>query len=102
MDKKKLLEIKKELKKKITVKHIYLFGSRAKGTYTSDSDYDFAIVSEDFKKISFSERQKLVRPIIRKILGIVPLDVTCYTSEEYKKGKKAFLPSIIEKEGIYA
>lgn len=102
MDKKKLLEIKKELKKKIGVEKMYLYGSRAKGTYTRDSDYDIAIISLDFSTMSFSERQKLVRPLIRKVLGTVSLDVTCYTPEEYRRGKKAFLPSIIEKEGICA
>ena len=50
--------------------------------------------------MSFIERQKLVRPLIRKVLGVVPLDAVCYTEEEYEKGKSAFLPSIIEKEGV--
>ena len=101
MEQKELLrKIKNALEKKMKVHKIYLFGSRARGTFYPDSDYDLAVISEDFKTHTFLERQKLVRPIMRTILGIVSLDVVCYTPEEYSRGKTAFLPSIIEKEGI--
>ena len=103
MDQKKLLiKIKNALKKKIIVDRVTLFGSRAKGTFHSDSDYDIAVISPDFTEITFIERQQLVRPLIRKVLGSVALDVACYTEQEYKKGIKAFLPSIIEREGVFA
>ena len=101
MDQKKLLiRIKRILEKKIMVDRVTLFGSRAKGTFHGDSDYDLAVISPDFKRMSFLERQQLVRPLVRKVLGNVALDVACYTEQEYERGKKAFLPSIIEKEGV--
>ncbi len=101
MDQKKLLtQLKKTLGVHITIKKIALFGSRAKGTFHTHSDYDIAVVSPDFEGMSFFKRQQFIRPLVRKVLGPVPLDVACYTEEEYEKGKKAFLPSIIEKEGI--
>ncbi|MEK6940754.1 MAG: nucleotidyltransferase domain-containing protein [Nanoarchaeota archaeon] len=101
MDKKTLLsKIKTSLNKKLHVKKIYLFGSRARGDFYEESDYDLAVISQDFAEMSFDERQKLVRPLIRKVLKGAALDVVCYTEQEYRQGKKAFLPSIIEKEGI--
>lgn len=101
MDKKRTLKkIKNKLEEEIKVKKVYLFGSRARGTYRENSDYDVAVISPDFEGKSFSRRQRIVRPLIRKALGDVPLDVACYTQEEFEKGKKAFLPSIIEKEGV--
>ena len=84
----------------MSITQVYLYGSRARGTFYTDSDYDFAIVSDDFSAMSFDARQKLVRPPIRKVLGTVSLDVSCYTKLEFFQGRGAFLPSIIEKEGI--
>ena len=100
VSKKTLLRIKTSLQKKIKVNRFYLFGSRARGDFTKDSDYDFAIISQDFKKMSFDERQALTRTAVRKVLGVVSLDIACYTPQEYQAGKKSFLPSIIEREGV--
>ncbi|MFB6246644.1 MAG: nucleotidyltransferase domain-containing protein [Candidatus Pacearchaeota archaeon] len=103
MDKKAILEkIKDKLSERICVEKVFLFGSRARGDYTEGSDYDLAIISPDFEDISFGERQKIVKPAIREILPDSPIEAICYTPEEYKKGKKAFLPYMIEKEGISA
>lgn len=82
------------------VTHVYLFGSRVRGTYSDDSDYDIAIVSPDFERMSFLERQHLARSMVRTVLGDVPLDIVCYTEKEFAAGKRAFLPRIIEEEGI--
>ncbi|MBS1263950.1 MAG: hypothetical protein MAG715_01145 [Methanonatronarchaeales archaeon] len=100
MDRKTALRtVKRELEKELDVQEVYLFGSRARGSYDEDSDYDLAVVSPDFEDTRFKERQELVRPLVRKALGDVPLDVACYTSAEFEEGKKGFLPGIIEKEG---
>jgi len=95
-----LVTVKKELSKEITIERLYLFGSRARGVFHVDSDYDFAVISSDFGKLSFMERQQLVRPLIRKVIGDEALDVACYTPEEFERGKIGFLPGIIEEEGI--
>lgn len=101
MDRKQLLtSIKQSLETKIWVTNVYLFGSRATGVYYQDSDYDIAVVSDDFEELSFIERQQLVKPLIRNVLGDKPLDVACYTEAEFEEGKKAALPQLIEKEGI--
>ena len=36
------------VKEELDVKGIYLYGSYARGTYTSDSDIDIAVVGDDF------------------------------------------------------
>lgn len=35
-------------REEMDVKHIYLYGSYAKGNYSSDSDIDIAVVGDDF------------------------------------------------------
>ena len=95
-----LKRIKREVSKHITVTRVYLFGSRARGVFHTDSDYDIALLSPDFEKMTFDQRDELVRPLIRKIIGYVPLDVACYTPDEYERGKHGFLPQTIEEEGI--
>lgn len=97
-----LEKVKTELSKRITIARVYLFGSRARGVFHIDSDYDFAVISSDFSRLSFMERQQLVRPLIRKVIGDEALDVACYTPEEFERGKIGFLPGIIEEEGIVA
>ncbi|MDD9954335.1 MAG: nucleotidyltransferase domain-containing protein [Candidatus Woesearchaeota archaeon] len=100
MDKTIITTVREAVAKHILVDRVYLFGSRARGDAHEDSDYDFAIISESFNGMRFIERQLLIRPLIRNAIGYVPFDVVCYTPEEYEKGKNAFLPSIIEEEGI--
>lgn len=101
MDQEAMLKrIKNTISKHIRVDRVYLFGSRARGDHKRDSDFDIAIISPDFKKLDFDKRQHLTRPLIRKVLGVVSLDVACYTKEEFDQGKNGFLPGIIEEEGI--
>lgn len=95
-----LAKVKIELGKKIAIERVFLFGSRARGVFHVDSDYDFAVISGDFGRLSFVERQELVRPLIRKVIGDEALDVACYTPEEFERGRIGFLPGIIEEEGI--
>ncbi len=103
MEQKKLLKkLQKVLEKKISVESLYLFGSRARGNFHAESDFDIAIISASFDHLRFLERQLLVRPLLRHVLKNAFLDVVCYTPEEYEAGKKGFLPEIIENEGIKA
>jgi predicted nucleotidyltransferase len=51
--------------------------------YHSDSDYDIAVISPDFQDIYFLQRQMLVRPLVREVLGDVPLEeVNSYSSDQ--------------------
>jgi len=62
-----------------------LFGSRARGDYLEDSDFDLLIVSPDFKG-----------KIVERVSGLYdywdyyPLEIEplCYTPEEFEKMKK--------------
>ncbi len=96
----RLKRLRERLEGEISVDALYLFGSRARGTFSTDSDYDIAVVSSDFEGMNFTERQRFIRPVMRDVLDDVAMDVVCYTPEEYEEGKEAFLPRIIEDEGV--
>ncbi|MEK6937531.1 MAG: nucleotidyltransferase domain-containing protein [Nanoarchaeota archaeon] len=78
---------------------VYLFGSRAKGTARKDSDYDFILVSKEFKKQNFLDRYAKAYFLKRNIPAA--MDILCYTPEEFNKKKKEI--GIVQeavKEGI--
>ena len=88
MDKKTDIKIKsfaKIIKNKFDIESVILFGSRVKGTYKKDSDYDFIIVSNDFKGIRFTDRISKIYPYWKYNDSIEPF---CYTTEEFNKLKK--------------
>ncbi|HHY22629.1 MAG TPA: nucleotidyltransferase domain-containing protein [Clostridiaceae bacterium] len=59
-------EYGKLVKEELDVKNIYLYGSYAKGTYTSDSDIDIAVVGDDFTGDPIEDTLMLMK-IRRKI-----------------------------------
>ncbi|NHI94994.1 MAG: nucleotidyltransferase domain-containing protein [Candidatus Lokiarchaeota archaeon] len=87
----KLLETFKPVK-------ILLFGSRAKGTATEDSDLDIIIVSDFFEPIPFLERM----PIVLKLIAFPKhVDIICYSEKEFLnlKNKSSILIDAL-KHGI--
>ena len=89
----------KEVRKKIPKSKIYLFGSRVKGKAKKNSDYDFLIVSDDFKNSNFEERCAEIYFLKRNIPAA--MDILCYTVKEFEKKKKQM--GIVQqamKEGI--
>ena len=54
------------VKEELDVKNIYLYGSYVKGTYTSDSDINIAVVGDDFTGDLIEDTLMLMR-IRRKI-----------------------------------
>ncbi len=65
----------------IPIKSAFLFGSRARGDYLEDSDWDLLIVSPEFAGIPFPERATV-------FLEKVPLrrvELLCYTEEEFQE-----------------
>jgi len=82
---KKLLKFRESLMKKVDVNKMILFGSRARGDFREDSDFDLIIVSDDFEgKKSF-----------RRAIGFYeywdidsPVDFICLTNEELEKKRK--------------
>ncbi len=77
-------QFSKKLKKKLNIKKIILFGSRARGDNLKSSDYDFLIVSEDFEKKPFIFRASELYDYWDEPVDIEPL---CYTPKEFKKKK---------------
>lgn len=83
----KLQEYKKQVSKKYGVKKIILFGSYSKDLATEESDVDLIIIGD------FESKGNLQRaPIFYKEWHLVhnidlPVDIICYTSEEFNKLK---------------
>lgn len=79
----------KELKEKLTIQEVFLYGSFARGTIHEGSDIDLIIVG-DFKE-RFVER-------IGKILGMtdLPIEPLVYTPEEFRAMQEAKNPLIME------
>lgn len=95
---KKLKEFFESLTKKIKVDEIILFGSRADGTSSSESDVDLIIVSDDFEKKNFFERVSMMYDSWEIDL---PVDFLCYTNKEFNKLKKGItIVSEALKKGI--
>jgi len=58
------------------------------------------VVSPDFKNTSKKKRYDLLIDEVRKAIGDKPVDLVCYTPEEFERGSSSFLPSIIQEEGL--
>jgi uncharacterized protein len=63
--------------KNITTKAIILFGSRANGKANFYSDFDIVVIANFTEK--YHDRYKL----IKKFAPSVPIDLFCYTPEEF-------------------
>ena len=60
---------------------IYLFGSRARGESTEDSDLDFLVVMESDRPRA--ERRGIVSEAVRP--RFFPMDIVVYTPEEFRE-----------------
>jgi predicted nucleotidyltransferase len=72
---------KQRLALKYQVHTLILFGSRIRGEGDEWSDYDFIIVSPDFRGVSFLQRR---RGLVALREPGVSFDFFCYTPEEYQ------------------
>jgi len=89
----------RKVRKKYKVEKAIFFGSRARGDYLKNSDYDIILVSPDFEGIFFSKRIALMYDFWDNYpLEIEPL---CYTPKEFEQKKKEIgIVSEAVKEGI--
>ncbi|MBU3913074.1 MAG: nucleotidyltransferase domain-containing protein [Nanoarchaeota archaeon] len=80
----KNIKIIGEFKKKIGLKNakFILFGSRARGSFHENSDFDIIVISEDFEGIPWYKRQINFQMNWGYDL---PLEVLCFTPAEIKK-----------------
>ena len=96
----KIIALKHRLEDLLSKVELHVFGSRARGDFYPDSDLDLAIVAPDFDEKDERERYDLIREDLREIFGATPVDVVLYTPAEFEEGTDAFLPRLIEDEGI--
>jgi HEPN domain-containing protein len=88
----------------IKIYKIVLFGSALRGTYSNDSDIDIALISDDFKDKSISERAVIMSDIefglTRKYL--VPLDIIKLTIDEYENETRMIASYVKEGKVMYS
>src|SRR5688572_5012870 len=75
------------LRDELGVEHVYLFGSRATGRATTDSDYDFLIVGRHFNGVRQLERSYGLHDVYYAVGGAAALDLICLTPEEFESAK---------------
>ena len=77
-------EYASELKKRIHISKIILFGSAARGKMTENSDIDIIVLSQDFKKMGFLKRLTLLSHARVGKTRKIAMDIFGYTPEEAK------------------
>ena len=85
----------------IKVKDILLFGSRAKGTYNEDSDWDFFVVID--KDLSFQKKWDIIDKIKIKLAKLkIPNDIILKSEKEIQESKDDVckITYYVLKEGI--
>ena len=65
----------------ITIEALYLYGSRAKGTNSVDSDLDIAVISKDFSGDSIRDL-KMIFPVLKK--ADETIEVTRFRPEDFR------------------
>ncbi|MEO0156666.1 MAG: nucleotidyltransferase domain-containing protein [candidate division WOR-3 bacterium] len=84
----------------LEVKTIFLFGSRAKGNYTKDSDWDFYVVVD--KDLDFSHKRKLNAQIRMKLAELkIPNDIIIQSESavQERKDNVGYLAYYVLREG---
>ncbi|HSV99741.1 MAG TPA: nucleotidyltransferase domain-containing protein [Sedimentisphaerales bacterium] len=89
----------RRVREKYRITQAIFFGSRVRGDYLADSDFDIVLVSPDFQGVFFSQRSALMYDFWRHWpLEIEPL---CYTPEEFEAKKRQIgIVSEAVKEGV--
>lgn len=77
---------------------VILFGSRARGDWIKESDYDFIVVSPRFEGVPFPSRPV---ELYRLWKGSPGIELLCYTPDEFER-KRREISIVAEgvKEGV--
>lgn len=70
--------------KKINVERVIFFGSRAKGNFHNDSDFDLIVVSKKFENLKQGNRVLLSYKLWENDFA---LELLCYTPKEFEERK---------------
>jgi predicted nucleotidyltransferase len=85
---------KEELRKLgIRPQRVILYGSYAGGHHREDSDIDWIVISEDFKKFNLRERLEILGLAAGRVFE--PIEAIGYTEEEVKDTKGTLLEEIL-------
>jgi len=93
-----------ETAKKYNVKifKLILFGSRARGDYTEDSDWDILLITEE--KIDKSKKRKFLVESRRRIIKAIddPVDIIIIDRNHYENYKDIYgdIAGVAELEGV--
>ena len=86
----------------VSVGRIILFGSRARGDYREDSDYDILVVVKE--RLDWRLRRELSLRIRRRLYRILekPLDLVIEDEETFSKRSRLLgsLEEIVAREGV--
>ncbi len=72
----------RSLHQQIDAQKVILFGSRARGDWLRESDYDFVVVSERFEGVPFPQRPV---DLYQYWQGHPGVELLCYTPEEFER-----------------
>lgn len=88
----------KRLAQDLRPERVILYGSRARGTHRSTSDYDMVIVAKRFRSVPWVQRAALA---IRLWDLPVDLEPICLTPEEFRRrSKEVSIVGLAAREGI--
>lgn len=73
------------LREEVGAQKVILFGSRARGDWLKESDYDFLVVADCFQDVPFS-----LRPagLYRHWKGRPGIELLCYTPREFERKRR--------------
>ena len=88
----------RRLHDEIGAERVILFGSRARGDWIKESDYDFIVVSPRFEGVPFPSRPV---DLYRLWKGSPGVELLCYTPDEFnRKSRQITIVAEAVKEGI--
>lgn len=90
-------EVIQFLSQYIVVDKLILFGSYAKGLFREDSDFDFAVISRNFKGMKILEKIELFSKAALAVDSRVELKG--FSDEDYLNPAHGTLLEVIKKEG---
>lgn len=91
-------EFARRLHEEAGAETVILFGSRARGDWLKESDYDFIVVAQRFEGVHFASRPV---DLYRLWQGHPGVELLCYTPEEFERKRRQI--SIVQeavREGI--
>ena len=75
----------RRLHEEVGAQKVILFGSRARGDWLQESDYDFVVVAERFEGVHFVKRPV---ELYQYWEGQPGVELLCYTPEEFERKRR--------------